>query len=501
MTFHEDPGVPADRNEIIRVRHEKLAALREAGRDPFARVSYPVTHHSARIVRDFDALEGQEVSVAGRMLSKRVMGKASFAHVADREGAVQIYVRREAVGEEAYDEFRRMDIGDILGAAGAVFRTHRGEVSVQVRDFTLLSKSLLPLPEKFHGLRDPDLRYRQRYLDLIMNPEVRSLFTTRSRILSILREYLDGRGYLEVETPVLHNAATNAAARPFKTHHNTLDIDMFLRVETELHLKRLIVGGLERVYEIGRIFRNEGMDTRHNPEFTMVEMYQAYADYHDMMELAEGLFAHIAGRITGGTVVTYGGETVDLTPPWRRMTMIEAVRECAGVDFGAFSTDGQARAAARDHGVTVPPDATWGSVLNEFFEEKAEERLLQPTFVTGYPVEVSPLAKRCPGDPRLTERFEFFITRREMGNAFTELNDPIDQRERFVRQARDRRGDGEYQIDEDFITAMEYGMPPTGGMGIGVDRLVMLMTDAPSIRDVLLFPTMKPEPRDGRRDQ
>ncbi|NLG37332.1 MAG: lysine--tRNA ligase [Clostridiales bacterium] len=501
MTSPEGPDVRQDENEIIRVRREKLAALRQAGEDPFVRVTYPVTHTSAGILAGFPILDGTATSIAGRIMSRRIMGKASFAHLLDRDGLIQIYVKRDIIGEQAYDAFKHLDIGDIIGVAGAVFRTQRGEISVQAQEITLLSKSLLPLPEKFHGLRDPDLRYRQRYLDLIMNPEVRGVFVTRSRILSAIRRYMDERGYLEVETPVLHNYATNAAARPFKTHHNTLDIDMYLRVETELHLKRLIIGGLERVYEIGRIFRNEGMSPRHNPEFTSIEMYEAYTDYQGMMALAEGLVTAVAKEATGGLTVTYGGELIDLTPPWKRMTMIEAVRTHTGVDFGALSTDEEARQVARDHGVAVPPEAAWGSVLNEFFEEKVEQHLIQPTFILDYPVEVSPLAKRCPGDPRLTERFELFVTGRELGNAFTELNDPVDQRERFIQQARDKHGDTEYDIDEDFITAMEYGMPPTGGMGIGLDRLVMLLTDAPSIRDVLLFPTMRPEMKDGRRNE
>ncbi|MGI5877119.1 MAG: lysine--tRNA ligase [Christensenellales bacterium] len=501
MAFSENPNTRQDENEIIRVRREKLAALRQAGEDPFLQVRYPVTHTSAAILDGFSVLDGTDVSIAGRIMSRRIMGRASFAHLRDRDGLIQIYVKRDVMGEQAYDAFKRLDIGDIIGVSGTVFRTQRGEISVQAQQITLLSKSLLPLPEKFHGLRDPDLRYRQRYLDLIMNPEVRNVFITRSRILTAIRKYMDERGYLEVETPVLHNYATNAAARPFKTHHNALDIDMYLRVETELHLKRLIIGGLERVYEIGRIFRNEGMSPRHNPEFTSIEMYEAYTDYHGMMALAEGLVSTVAKETVGGFTVTYGGESIDLTPPWKRMTMIEAVRTHTGVDFDALSTDEEARQAARDHGVAVPPVATWGSVLNEFFEEKVEQHLIQPTFIVDYPVEVSPLAKRCPGDPRLTERFELFITGRELGNAFTELNDPIDQRERFIQQARNKHGDGEYDIDEDFITAMEYGMPPTGGMGIGLDRFIMLLTDAPSIRDVLLFPTMRPEMKDGRRNE
>lgn len=503
---NNNSGMPAEiseqeLSELLQIRRDKLSALQEAGKDPFHITKWNRTHLAKDIVDRFDELEGQAVSIAGRIMTWRDMGKASFIDLRDGSGRIQVYIRINDVGEEAYAEFGRWDTGDIIGVEGTVFRTRRGEISVHATSLKLLSKSLIPLPDKFHGLKDPDTRYRQRYVDLIINPEVKDTFIKRSRIISLIREFLDARGYIEVDTPVLHTLEIGAAARPFITHHNTLDMDMYLRIETELYLKRLIVGGFEKVYEIGRIFRNEGMSPRHNPEFTSIEMYEAYTDYHGMMALAEGLVSTVAKETVGGFTVTYGGESIDLTPPWKRMTMIEAVRTHTGVDFDALSTDEEARQAARDHGVAVPPVATWGSVLNEFFEEKVEQHLIQPTFIVDYPVEVSPLAKRCPGDPRLTERFELFITGRELGNAFTELNDPIDQRERFIQQARNKHGDGEYDIDEDFITAMEYGMPPTGGMGIGLDRFIMLLTDAPSIRDVLLFPTMRPEMKDGRRNE
>lgn len=480
-------------NEIIKVRRNKLATLKESGQDPFHVFTYNKTHDATEVIENFESLEGQIVSLAGRLMSKRIMGKASFGHMLDRTGKIQLYMKRDVLGDEPYKAFKKMDIGDIIGVEGEVFRTNRGEISIVASKVVLLSKSLLPLPEKYHGLKDQDLRYRQRYVDLIVNPEVRKNFETRSKIISAIRHFMDERGYLEVETPVLHNHSTNAAARPFKTHHNTLDIDMFLRVELELSLKRLIVGGLERVYEIGRIFRNEGMSYKHNPEFTMIEMYEAYSDYKDMMALAEGIFGHVADEVIGDRRITYQEEIIDLTSPWKRMTMVEAVKEFTGVDFNSFELDhDKARAVAKEHHIEVDDDAAWGQVLNEFFEEKVEEQLVQPTFIYDYPIEISPLAKRKVDKPHLTERFEIFITRREMGNAFSELNDPIDQRERFEQQARLKHGDEDYSIDEDFVTALEYGMPPTGGMGIGVDRLIMLFTDATSIRDVLLFPTMKP---------
>lgn len=421
------------------------------------------------------------------------MGRAAFTHIQDAEGDIQLYLRRNDLGEEAYDDCKRLDIGDIVGCAGRVFTTRTGEISIHAETVTLLSKSLLPLPEKFHGLKDPDLRYRQRYVDLIVNPEVRNTFVARSRILTELRRYMEDLGYLEVETPVLHNHTTNAGARPFHTHHNALDIDMFLRVELELHLKRLIVGGIDRVFEIGRIFRNEGMDARHNPEFTMLEFYEAYANYFDMMKRVEGLVETVARNVCGTLDIHYQGTHISLAAPWKRMTMVEAVKEYAGVDFNTLPDDASARDAAKAAGILVKPDAPWGECLEAFFDEKVEEHLIQPTFIYDYPIEISPLAKKCSYDERLTQRFEFFIYGREMGNAFSELNDPIDQRERFEKQVREKRGENQdVEIDEDFIRAMEYGMPPTGGVGIGVDRLVMLLTDASSIRDVLLFPTMRP---------
>ncbi len=483
-----------DVNEVRRVRREKLAALTQAGHSPFAITKYARTHLAQQIVTQFDELEGASVSIAGRMMSRRVMGKASFAHVLDKSGQIQIYVRIDAVGQESYDAFKSMDIGDIVGVQGEVFRTRHGEISIRAEQVTLLCKSLQPLPEKFHGLKNPDLRYRQRYVDLIVNPQVRDTFYARSRILRGIRAFMDAQGYLEVETPVLHTIATGAAAKPFITHHNALDIPMYMRIETELHLKRLIVGGLERVYEIGRIFRNEGMDQRHNPEFTSIEMYEAYADYNRMMDIAEQLFVTLARDVCGKTQITYQGREIDLTPPWRRLSMVEAVREYTGCDFETvFGDDAAACALAKKAGAQVEDGFTWGQALYAVFDDCVEEKLVNPTFVYGYPVEVSPLAKRCPDAPHLTERFEFFINGWEFGNAFSELNDPIDQRERFVKQALTKMaGEGEAQVDEDFLNALEIGLPPTGGMGIGVDRLVMLLTDSPSIRDVILFPTMKP---------
>jgi len=480
-------------NEIIKVRHEKLAGLREEGLDPFLQTKFNVNTYSDQILAHFDTMEGVEVNIAGRLMSKRVMGKASFGHVQDTKGQIQIYVKRDLLGEEEYKRFKKMDIGDIVGVTGTVFRTQKGEVSVEATSIILMSKSLLPLPEKYHGLKDPDLRYRQRYLDLIVNPEVKEVFVTRSRIIKEIRNFMDGKGFLEVETPVLSNHSTNAAARPFRTHHNTLDLDMFLRVELELSLKRLIVGGFDKVYEIGRIFRNEGMSTRHNPEFTMIEMYQAYTDLEGMMNLTEDMIIHVADTVIGKREVEYQGETVNLDRPFERLTMTGAVKKYTGIDFESFELDDEkARTTAKELGVHVDENATWGEALNEVFEEKVEENLLQPTFIYNYPIEVSPLAKKIEGKPHMTARFEIFVTRRELGNAFTELNDPIDQRERFEKQAIAKHGDEDYSIDEDFVTAMEYGMPPTGGLGIGLDRLIMLFTDAASIRDVLLFPTMKP---------
>ena len=482
--------------ELLQIRRDKLKSLQEEGHDPFQITRYPVTAHSAEIKEHFDEMEGKGVSIAGRLMSKRGMGKVTFCDLQDGAGRIQLYVRRDEVGEEPYARFKKVDIGDIVGVKGTVFRTQRGEMSVRAEEVTLLSKSLLPLPEKFHGLTDKELRYRQRYVDLIVNPEVRRNFEIRSRFIRHVRAFLDGRGYMEVETPVLNTISGGATARPFITHHNTLDIDMYMRIATELPLKRLIVGGIERVYEIGRIFRNEGMDTKHNPEFTTVELYQAYADFNDMMDLFEELLSSAAKEILGGYQVRWQGEDIDLTPGWPRMTMAEAVKEHTGIDFMAIPGDEEAVAAAKAIGVELPEtaDKTWGNALYECFDQKVEEKLIQPTFITMHPVDVSPLAKRSPKDPRLTERFELFICRNEMGNAFSELNDPIDQRVRFQKQVELReKGDEEAgMMDEDFLTALEYGMPPTGGLGIGIDRCVMLLTDSDSIRDVILFPTMKP---------
>lgn len=482
-----------DLSEILRVRREKLAALREAGNDPFVLTRFDKTHSSGQVISGFDALEGASVRVAGRILSKRIMGKACFAHIQDADGQLQLYVRLDMMGEEPYAQFKKMDIGDIVGAQGEVFKTNAGEVSVKTTAVTLLSKSLLPLPEKFHGLKDTDLRYRQRYVDLIVNPEVRSTFIARSRIVRRIREHLDAQGYMEVETPILMGEAGGATARPFKTHHNTLDIDMYLRIATELHLKRLIVGGFERVYEVGRIFRNEGMDIKHNPEFTTVELYQAYANVDDMMALCENLFYECAMDLFGTGKIEYQGVPVDLTPPWRRLSMLDAVKQYTGADFSGC-TDTEAMEIAKDAGYVSEKPMTRGELLYAMFDAFVEDKLTEPTFITGYPVEVSPLAKKMPEAPWLTERFEAFITGREMANAFSELNDPDDQRDRFLQQARARAQGNEeaHVMDEDFLNALEYGMPPTGGMGIGIDRMVMLLTDSYSIRDVILFPTMKP---------
>jgi lysyl-tRNA synthetase class 2 len=480
----------------IRVRREKLAQLQQEGHDPFAVTKFNVTSSTQNIKDHFDELLGKPVSIAGRMVSKRGMGKVSFCDIQDKTGRIQLYARKDEMDEESYDRFKKYDIGDIVGIDGEVFRTQRGEMSVRAKKITLLSKSLLPLPEKFHGLTDRELRYRQRYVDLIVNPEVRRNFEIRSRFIRFLQNYLDNRGYMEVETPVLNLISGGAAARPFITHHNTLDIDMYLRIATELNLKRLIVGGMERVYEVGRIFRNEGMDPKHNPEFTTVELYEAYADFHDMMDIAEGVLAGAAKEILGSYELDWLGQHLDLTPGWRRLSMIDAVREYVGVDFAAIKDDAAAVAAAKEKGVALAEtaDPTWGNALYACFDQKVEDQLVQPTFITYYPVEVSPLTKRSPEDPRLTERFELFICRSELANAYSELNDPIDQRQRFQKQAELRgRGDDEAEmLDEDFLTALEYGMPPTGGMGIGIDRCVMLLTGADSIRDVILFPTMKP---------
>ena len=490
-------------SELVAIRRQKLADLQQAGKDPFHITKWPQADFAAEVKESFQDLpedaapeDHRQVCMAGRMMSKRVMGKASFADLRDTTGDIQMYVKRDDVGADVYQEFKKFDIGDIVGVRGFVFRTKMGEISVHVTEVVLLSKSLLPLPEKFHGLKDQETRYRQRYVDLIVNPEVRRAFEVRSRFIRYMRRYLDERDYMEVETPVLNTIAGGAAARPFITHHNTLDIDMYMRIATELPLKRLIIGGIDRVYEIGRIFRNEGMDPKHNPEFTTVELYQAYADFHTMMDIAEGILSGAAKEILGTYQVEWQGEQVDLTPGWRRLTMVDAVREYAGVDFAAITDDAEAVAAAKAIGVELADAAekTWGNALYACFDQKVEEKLVQPTFITMYPVEVSPLTKRSPEDPRLTERFELFICRSELANAYSELNDPIDQRQRFEKQVEQReRGDEETEMmDEDFLTAMEYGMPPTGGMGMGIDRCVMLLTGSSSIRDVILFPTMKP---------
>ena len=483
-------------SELLQIRRDKLSELQAAGKDPFAITKYEVTHHSEEIKADFEHFEDQSVSVAGRLMSKRGMGKVVFADLQDGEGRIQLFVKIDEVGEDVLAAFKKYDIGDIVGVRGVVFRTKMGEISIRAKEIVLLSKSLLPLPEKFHGLKDQDLRYRQRYVDLMINPEVKRNFVIRSKFIQYVRKYLDNMDYIEVETPVLNTIAGGASARPFITHHNTLDIDMYMRIATELPLKRLIIGGMERVYEIGRIFRNEGMDPKHNPEFTSVELYQSYADFHDMMDIAEGILSGAAKEILGTYEVEWMGEKINLAPGWPRLTMVEAVKKYAGVDFDAISDDAEAVAAAKAIGVELADAAepTWGNALYACFDQKVEEHLIQPTFITMYPVEVSPLTKRSPEDPRLTERFEFFICHSEMGNAYSELNDPIDQRSRFEKQVEQReRGDDEAEmLDEDFLTAMEYGMPPTGGMGIGIDRCVMLLTGTDTIRDVILFPTMKP---------
>ena len=490
------PEAEQSLSEILQIRRDKLTALQEAGRDPFTVTKYTATHKAADVTDRFDELEGQEVSVAGRLMSKRGMGKVSFCDLQDKSGRVQLYVRKDLVGEDEYGWFKKCDIGDIVGVKGEVFKTEKGQISVRASEVKLLAKSLRPLPEKFHGLTDRETRYRQRYVDLIVNPDVRKTFELRSKFVKYLRDFLDNRGYMEVETPVLNTISGGASARPFITHHNTLDLDMYMRIATELHLKRLIVGGLERVYEVGRIFRNEGMDPKHNPEFTTVELYQAYTDFHGMMDIAEGILSGAAKEILGTYEVEWQGEQIDLTPGWRRLTMVDAVKEYVGIDFGAITDDAEAVAAAKAVGVELAEAAekTWGNALYACFDQKVEEKLIQPTFITMYPVEVSPLTKRSPADPRLTERFELFICHSELANAYSELNDPIDQRQRFEKQVEQReRGDDETEmLDEDFLNALEYGMPPTGGMGMGIDRCVMLLTGADTIREVILFPTMKP---------
>lgn len=487
-------------NEVVRIRREKLAGLKEAGKDPFTLTKYDVTVYSTDIKADFEKYDGKTVTIAGRIISRRIMGKASFVNIQDSEGNIQAYIRRDDVdagleeGESVYAEFKKWDIGDIIGIEGFVFKTKTGEMSVHAQKIILLAKSLLPLPEKFHGLKDTDLRYRQRYVDLIVNPEVRDTFYKRSMILKEIRNYLDSKGFLEVDTPILVPLEIGASARPFKTHHNTLDMDMYLRIETELYLKRLIVGGMHKVYEVGRIFRNEGMDTKHNPEFTSIELYQAFTDYYGMMDLVEELYKLLAEKICGGRVINYQGKEIDMGK-WERLTMVEAVKKYAGVDYNDWKTDEEARECAKKMHVHVEDNATKGTVLIEFFDAYVEEKLIQPTFIYDYPVENSPLAKRKPSNPAFTERFEYFINATEFGNAFSELNDPIDQKERFEKQVAAKRAaepETGAEVDYDYVTALEYGMPPTGGLGFGIDRLVMLLTDSASIRDVLLFPTMKP---------
>ena len=485
-------------NEILQVRRDKLAELKENGNDPFEITKYDFDSYSSDIKADYDKFDGKTVRIAGRMMSRRVMGKASFCNIQDSTGNIQVYVRRDDVGTDEYAAFKKYDIGDIIGFEGFVFKTKTEEISIHAQSLQLLSKSLLPLPEKFHGLKDTDTRYRQRYVDLIVNPEVRDVFQKRSQIMREIRNYLDSKGFLEGDTPILVPLEIGAAARPFKTHHNTLDMDMYLRIETELYLKRLIVGGMHRVYEVGRIFRNEGMDTKHNPEFTTVELYQAFTDYHGMMDLVEEMNTMLAEKICGSKVITYQGKEIDMGH-WERLTMVEAVKKYSGCDYYEWATDEDARACAKEMHVEVPENATKGTVLAEFFDAFVEEKLIQPTFIYDYPVENSPLAKRKPEDPAFTERFEYFINATEFGNAFSELNDPIDQKERFEKQVAAKLADepeSKAEVDYDYITALEYGMPPTGGLGFGVDRLVMLLTDSASIRDVLLFPTMKSLPND-----
>lgn len=485
-------------SEVLQVRRDKLSELQKMGRDPFKISKYDVTHHSNEVIDQYDSLEGQRVSLAGRIMSKRIMGKASFMHLQDQNGRIQAYVKRDDIGTDEYKLFKTYDIGDIVGIEGFVFKTKTEEVSVHVEKLVLLSKSLQVLPEKYHGLKDVDLRYRQRYVDLIVNPEVKDAFLTRTKALKALRSYLDERGFLEVETPILNTIAGGANARPFITHHNTLDIPMYLRIANELYLKRLIVGGFDKVYEMGRMFRNEGMDMKHNPEYTAIELYQAYADYKDMMDITENVISHMAEVATGSMKINYQGIEIDFTPPWKRMTMEECVKEYAGVDFSEINTDEEALAIAREKGIEITPGMRRGEVINAFFEEFGEDKLIQPTFITHHPVEVSPLAKRNVEDPRRTDRFEAFANKWELANAFSELNDPIDQRGRFEDQVRKRElGDDEAcEMDEDFINALEVGLPPTGGLGIGIDRVIMLLTNSTTIRDVLLFPTMKPL-RDG----
>ena len=481
-------------SEVLQIRREKLANLRAEGNDPFVKTKYDYTNYTAEIKADFDSFNEKTVKLAGRIMSRRIMGKASFFNIQDSKGNIQAYIRRDDVGEDNYAAFKKWDIGDIVGVEGFIFLTKTGEISIHTQSIELLAKSLLPLPEKFHGLRDNDLRYRQRYVDLIVNPEVRDVFEKRSRILKEIRRFLDDKGFTEVDTPILVPLEIGASARPFKTHHNTLDMDMYLRIETELYLKRLIVGGMHRVYEVGRIFRNEGMDTKHNPEFTTIELYQAFTDYQGMMDLVEEMNKMLAEKICGSLKITYQGKEIDMGN-WERLTMVEAVKKYSGCDYYDWADDAAARKCAKKMHVEVPANATKGTVLAELFDAYVEEKLIQPTFIYDYPVENSPLAKRKPNDPAFTERFEYFINATEFGNAFSELNDPIDQKERFERQVAAKKAEepeSNAEVDYDYVTALEYGMPPTGGLGFGIDRLVMLLTDSASIRDVLLFPTMKP---------
>ncbi len=495
QTQNQNQEPEVDMNQLMQIRRDKLEKLKQEGKDPFTITKFNRTHTSKQVIENYDELEGKDVTVAGRIMGKRIMGKASFCHIQDGDGKIQSYVSINELGEESYKQFKEDDIGDIIGITGFVFKTKTGEISIHAKEVTLLSKSLRPLPEKYHGLKDTDLRYRQRYVDLIVNPEVKDTFIKRVQILQEIKNILNEKGYLEVETPILNTIAGGAAARPFITHHNTLDMDMYLRIANELYLKRLIVGGFDKVYEMGRMFRNEGMDIKHNPEFTNIELYSAYEDYNDMMDITEEIISKVALKVLGTTKITYQGTEIDLTPSWKRISMIDSIKEVTGVDFNQIETDEEAKKAAESLHVELDElKLTRGEIINQVFEAKVEETLIQPTFIYDYPVEVSPLTKRKPSDPRLTERFEVFIGTREYGNAYSELNDPIDQYERFKKQVEARNaGDEEANMmDEDFVNALEYGMPPTGGLGIGVDRLVMLLTDSASIRDVLLFPTMKP---------
>lgn len=483
-----------DTNKLIEVRIDKLKELQQEGKDPFQITKCEVTDYSQDIKNNFAEEQEKTVKMAGRIMSKRGMGKASFADILDNQGRIQLYVKMDDVGKDSYEDFKKFDIGDIVWVSGSVFKTHMGEISIKVTEIKLLSKSLRPLPEKWHGLKDVDLRYRQRYVDLIVNEDVKATFIKRSKIISEIRNYLNSKGFLEVETPILNTISGGAAAKPFTTHHNALDMDMFLRIATELHLKRLIVGGFNKVYEIGRIFRNEGISVRHNPEFTSIELYDAFKDYHDMMDLAEEMISGIAEKILGGTIISYQGQQIDLSRGWKRVTMVDAVKEATGIDFSKIDTDEEAIAVVKKLNIEIEGTPTWGTALNAMYEEKVEHTIVQPTFVCDAPIEISPLTKKKPSDPRLTERFDLVIAGREYGCAYSELNDPIDQKERFIQQVRERENGNEEanMMDEDFVNALEYGMPPTGGMGIGIDRLVMLLTDSFSIRDVIFFPTMKP---------